>query len=111
MTIFVYPSTSDNIGAEKLKNNFFCSKYSRTFFDRYGRERSKVNASFFDSALSHTRRSDASEKRKENSVSTFGHFRLSTSLESSPVSVKLFYNNWQCLGIIFELAELNINPT
>ena len=51
------------------------------------RKRSKVDASIFDSALSHTRRSDASEKREENSVSTFGRFRLSTSFESSPVSV------------------------
>ena len=46
-----------------------------------------MDASIFDSALSHTRRSDASEKREENSVSTFGRFRLWTSFESSPVSV------------------------
>ena len=32
------------------------------------RNRPKVDASIFDSALSHTRRSDASEKREENSV-------------------------------------------
>ena len=50
--------------------------------------RPKVDASIFDSALSHTRRSDASEKREEKSVSTFGRFRLWTSFESSPVSVK-----------------------
>ena len=36
--------------------------------NRYRRKRSKVNASIFDSALSHTRRSDASKKREENSV-------------------------------------------
>ena len=42
----------------------------------------------FDSALSHSRRSDASEKREENSVSTFQRFRLWTSFQSSPVSVK-----------------------
>ena len=35
------------------------------------RKRPKVDASIFDTALSHTRRSDASEKRQENSVSTF----------------------------------------
>ena len=46
-----------------------------------------MDASIFDSALSHTRRSDASEKREENSVSTFGRFRLWKSFESSPVSV------------------------
>ena len=47
-----------------------------------------MDASIFDSALSHTRRSDASEKKEENSVSTFGRFRLWTSLESSLVSVR-----------------------
>ena len=47
-----------------------------------------MDASIFDSALSHTRRSDASEKREENSVSSFGRFRLWTSFESSPVSLK-----------------------
>ena len=30
--------------------------------NRYRRKRAKVNASIFESALSHTRRSDASEK-------------------------------------------------
>ena len=34
-------------------------------FNRYRRKRSKVNASIFDSALSHTRRSNASEKKKK----------------------------------------------
>ena len=56
---------------------------------RYSRICTKVDASIFDSALSHTRRSDASEKREENSVSTFGRFRLWTSFESSPVSFKV----------------------
>ena len=46
-----------------------------------------MDASIFDSALSHTRRSDASEKREEISVSNFGRFRLWTSFEFSPVSV------------------------
>ena len=55
--------------------------------DRNRRKRPKVDASIFDSALSHTRRSDASEKTEENSVSTFGRFRLWTSFESPPVSV------------------------
>ena len=41
---------------------------------RYRRKRPKVDASIFHSALSHTRRSEASEKREENSVSTFGRF-------------------------------------
>ena len=56
--------------------------------NRYRRKRPKVDASIFDSALSHTRCSDASEKKEENSVSTFERFRLWTSFESSPVSVK-----------------------
>ena len=47
-----------------------------------------MDASIFDSAPSHTRRSDVSEKREEKSVSTFGRFRLWTIFESSPVSVK-----------------------
>ena len=59
--------------------------------NRYRRKRPKVDASIFDLALSHTRRSDASEKREENSVSTFGRFCLWTSFESSPVSVKSCY--------------------
>ena len=61
----------------------------KLMINRYRRKRPKVDASIFDSALSHTRRSDASEKRDENSESTFGHFRLWTSFASSPVSVKL----------------------
>ena len=38
-------------------------------------KRPKVDAITFDSVLSHTRRSDASGKREENSVSTFGRLR------------------------------------
>ena len=34
--------------------------------NRYRRKPQKVDASIFDSALSHTRRSDAAEKREEN---------------------------------------------
>ena len=34
------------------------------YINRYKRERPKVDASIFDSALSHTRRSDASEKKR-----------------------------------------------
>ena len=56
----------------------------------YRRKRPKVDANIFDSALSHTRRSDKSKKREENSAFTFGRFRLWTSLEFSPVSVKDF---------------------
>ena len=52
--------------------SIFCGK----FLNRYRRKRPKVDASIFDSALSDTRRSDALEQRKENSVSTFGRLRL-----------------------------------
>ena len=58
-----------------------------------------MDASIFDSALSQTRRSDASEKREKNSVSTFGRFRLRTSFdskvtfESSPVLKSLANSN------------------
>ena len=57
--------------------------------NRYRRKRPKVDASIFDSVLSHTRRSDVSEKKKKILASIFERFRLWTSLESSPVSVKL----------------------
>ena len=57
-----------------------------SLINRYRRKRPKVDASIFDSALSHTRRSDSSEKR-EKSVSTFGRLRLWANFESSPVSV------------------------
>ena len=67
--------------------NSICRNH-KNFFNGYRRKRPKVDARIFDSALSQTRRSDASEKkREENSVSTFGRFRLWTSFESLPVSV------------------------
>ena len=44
----------------------------------------------FDWALSHTRRSDAAEKKKKILASTFGQIRLWTSFESSPVSVNRY---------------------
>ena len=37
-----------------------------TLINRYRRKRPKVDASIFDSVLSHTRRSDVSEKREES---------------------------------------------
>ena len=54
--------------------------------NRYRRKRPKVDAIIFDSALSHTRRSEASKKKEESSVSTFGRSRLWASFKSSPVS-------------------------
>ena len=38
-------------------------KNSMSIFNRYRRKRPKVDVSIFDSALIHTRRSDASEKK------------------------------------------------
>ena len=52
-----------------------------------GREYFRSGAESY--SMTHTRRSDASEKKEENTVSTFGRFRLLTSFESSPVSVNL----------------------
>ena len=49
----------------------------------------KVDENIFDSALSHTRGSDASQKKKKILASTFGQIGLWTSFESSPVSVKV----------------------
>ena len=42
--------------------------------NRYRRKRPKVDATFFDSALSHTRRSDASEKKKKIACSLLNVF-------------------------------------
>ena len=61
-------------GANFFKNWIFVQEvilrnypnYSKV--NRYRRKAWKVDASIFDSAVSHTRRSDASEKREENSV-------------------------------------------
>ena len=58
-------------------------------YNRYRRKRPKVDASIFDSALSHTRSSDTSGKREKIFASTFGQIRRWTSFESSPVSVKI----------------------
>ena len=53
------------------ENNKLCpcdEKCPSKFINRYRRKRPKVDASIFDSALSHTRRSEASEKkRRKNS--------------------------------------------
>ena len=81
--------------------------------NRYRRKRPKVDASIFDSVLSHTRRSDASEKRDEKSVSTFGRFRLWTTFESSPVSVdknvsSYFSRNEILVIIIFDYSKMII---
>ena len=84
-------------------------------FNPYRRKRPKVDASIFDSALSHIRRSDASEKREENSVSTFGRFRLWISFESSPVSVKLnqVYTHVQIVPTVLEESgrQLMMSPS
>ena len=48
-----------------------------------------MDARIFDSAMSHTRLLDAFEKKRRKSVSICGRFRLWTSFESSPVTVKI----------------------
>ena len=72
----------------------------RTFeiFRKLRVNRPKVDASILDSALSHTRRSNASEKREENSVSTFGRFRLWTSFEN---------DFFLCQGIFYKSDSIN----
>ena len=65
-----------------------------------------MDASIFDSALGHTLRSDGSEKREEKSASTFGRFRMWTSFESSPVSVKHEIRHRNS-GMNFKLSEKN----
>ena len=62
-----------------MKIGFFCLSAGMDFigilnmsFNRYRRKRPKADASIFDSALSHTRRSDAPEKREENTRVHFG---------------------------------------
>ena len=45
------------------------------------------------------------KKREENSVSTFGRFRLCTSLESSPVSVNSLFPMCTKISIFLSFAE------
>ena len=75
--------------------------------NRYRRKRSKVDASIFDSALSHTRRSNASEKKEENSVSTFGRFRLWRI--SSPRLYRLSYRLYFIQTIISLFHDIFVN--
>ena len=51
-----------------------------------------MDASISDSALSRTRCSDVSEKRRKILASTFGRFHLWKSFESGPVSLKVNRN-------------------
>ena len=103
--IFSHSSFLANVFTETIPRDIFRLHFSKFWYphcfftntvfvksnilNRYMRKRSKVNASIFDSALSHIRRSNESEKKEENSVSTFGRFRPWTSFESSPVSFKV----------------------
>ena len=90
------------------------SRYTRVikkitkFLDvnRYRRKRPKVDASIFDSALSNTRRSDASEKKTKILASTFERFRLWTSLESSPLSVKAIRVPYFERFSVYEITKL-----
>ena len=58
------PGWTENLSevlVNERRNHQFC-----TFrFNRYRRKRPKVDASIFDSVLSHARRSDASQKKKK----------------------------------------------
>ena len=64
-----------------MKIGFFCLSAGMDFigilnmsFNRYRRKRPKADASIFDSALSHTRRSDASEKKRRKYLVHFWTF-------------------------------------
>ena len=62
---------------QKLISNVKHSKPCKSIenvdsINRYRRICTKVDASIFDSALSHTRRSEASEKKEENTRVHFG---------------------------------------
>ena len=61
--------------------------YELFIVNRYMQKRPKMDANILDS--------DASEKREENSVSTFGQIRLWTSFEFSPVSVNRYRTVWR----------------
>ena len=52
-----------SVGNEQIT---WTSQVLSKILNRYRRKRPKLDASIFDSALSHNRRSDASEKREEN---------------------------------------------
>ena len=54
-----------NKGRLYLAEKFGYGKRLKLNLNRYRRRRQKVDASIFDSVLSHTRRSDASEKKKK----------------------------------------------
>ena len=84
---FLSSDFSVKVSVDETTKNVAIKNQTKFSINRYRRKRPKVDASIFDSALSHTRRSEASEKREQNSVSTFGRFRLWTSFESPPVSV------------------------
>ena len=55
-----------NDGFQRYIGEYYWDAPVRTkiYFNRYRRKRPKVDASIFDSALSHTRRLDASEKKR-----------------------------------------------
>ena len=84
---FLSSDFSVKISEDETTKNVAIKNQTKFSINRYRRKLPKVDASIFDSALSHTRRSEALEKRGENSVSTLVQIRLWTSFESPPVSV------------------------
>ena len=66
-----------------------------------------METSTFDSALSHTRRSDASEKREENSVQLLDVFAYGQV--SSPRLYRLIVLNWPVYGLFANIFyDLNL---
>ena len=62
------PGLADNWDPEEYRTppEYGIQVLSVNYFNRYRRICTKVDASIFDSALSHTRRSEGSEKKQEN---------------------------------------------
>ena len=66
-------------------------------FNRYRRKRSKENASIFDSALSHTRRSDSSEKNEKKIACPLLHVFACGQVSRPPIVSVKTYNTCQRL--------------
>ena len=75
--------------------NFYILRVVEMTLNRYRRKRPKVDASIFDSALSHTRRSDASKKKKKIACPLLAEFACGQVSRPrlyrlKPICLKLF---------------------
>ena len=81
-------------------------EFEHQTFNRYRRKRPKVDASIFDSALSHTRRSAASEK-KEKKIACPLLDVFACGQVSSPRLYRLTIWKWRLNFVILEHFEKN----